>query len=138
VTIALRDYGFYTGPACGKPYGNLSTGNYLNYMQVTGGPADKPKLGLAKGIIQSYINTTDGIRFGAMIFNYNDGGHLLKDVKDMTAQNRADLHAAIGGLAGDTYTPLAETLYETGLYFKGANSQLNKDANGLPFNIPLL
>ncbi len=67
-------------------------------MQVTGGPADKPKLGLAKGIIQSYINTTDGIRFGAMIFNYNEGGHLLKEIKDMTPQNRADLHAAIGGL----------------------------------------
>jgi type IV pilus assembly protein PilY1 len=132
VKIALRDYGFYTGSACGKPYGNLSTGNYLNYMQITGGPADHPKLGLAKGIIQSYVNTTDGVRFGAMIFNYNQGGHILKEIKDMTQQNRADLHAAIGGLQGDTYTPLAETLYEVGLYFKGANSYFNKDANGNP------
>ena len=140
VQTALLSDGFYTGrirfstSECGTTNSvNLSTGNYLNYMQVTGGPADKPKLGLAKGIIQSYINTTDGVRFGAMIFNSDsEGGHILKEVKDMTAQNRANLHAAIGGLAGDTYTPLAETLYETGLYFKGANSHFNKDTNGNP------
>jgi type IV pilus assembly protein PilY1 len=139
VKTALQGYGFYTGKIrfssseCGTTNNvNLNTGNYLNYMQVTGGPADKPKLGLAKGIIQSYINTTDGVRFGAMIFNYNEGGHLLKEVKDMIPQNRADLHAAIGGLHGDTYTPLAETLYETGLYFKGANSHFNIDAGGNP------
>jgi len=139
VKTALQSYGFYTGrirfssSECGTTNNvNLRTGNYLNYMQVTGGPADKPKLGLAKGIIQSYINTTDGVRFGAMIFNYNEGGHLLKEVKDMIPQNRADLHAAIGGLNGDTYTPLGETLYETGLYFKGAQSHFNKDASGNP------
>jgi type IV pilus assembly protein PilY1 len=139
VKTALQGYGFYTGKIrfssseCGTTNSvKLNTGNYLNYMQVTGGPADRPKLGLAKGIIQSYINTTDGVRFGAMIFNYDEGGHLLKEVKDMTDQNRADLHAAIGGLNGDTYTPLAETLYETGLYFKGANSHFNKDVNGNP------
>jgi type IV pilus assembly protein PilY1 len=139
VQTALQNYGFYTGRIkfsssdCGTTNSvNLNTGNYLNYMQMTGGPADHPKLGLAKGIIQSFINTTDGVRFGAMIFNYNEGGHILKEIKDMIPQNRADLHAAIGGLSGDTYTPLAETLYEAGLYFKGANSHFNKDANGNP------
>jgi type IV pilus assembly protein PilY1 len=139
VKTALQSYGFYTGKIrfssseCGTTNNvNLNTGNYLNYMQLTGGPADRPKLGLAKGIIQSYINTTDGVRFGAMIFNNNEGGHILKEIKDMDPQNRADLHAAIGGLNGDTYTPLGETLYEAGLYFKGANSYFNKDASGNP------
>ena len=143
VQTALNNYGFYTGQIrfstsdCGTTNNvNLRTGNYMNYMQVTGGPADKPKLGLAKGIIQSYVNTTEGVRFGAMIFNLNpdgqesEGGHVLKEVKDMTAQNRADLHAAIGGLSANTWTPLAETLYEAGLYFRGATSYFNKDANG--------
>lgn len=139
VQTALQGNGFYTGKIklsssdCGTTNSvNLNTGNYLNYMQITGGPADHPKLGLAKGIIQSFINTTDGVRFGAMIFNYNQGGHILKEIKDMIPQNRADLHAAIGGLNGDTYTPLGETLYEAGLYFKGANSHFNKDVNGNP------
>jgi type IV pilus assembly protein PilY1 len=145
IQTALTNYGFYTGKIifstsqCGTTNSvNLRTGNYLNYMQLTGGPEDKPKLGLAKGIIQSYINTTEGIRFGAMIFNMNpdglesEGGHILKEIKDMTSQNRADLHTAIGGLSAYTWTPLAETLYEAGLYFRGAKSYFNKDQYGQP------
>jgi len=138
VKTALQTYGLYTGQIsfassdCGGNNVNLNTGNYLNYMQITGGPADKPKLGLAKGIIQSYINTTEGVRFGAMIFNDNEGGRILKEVKDMTPLNRADLHSAIGGLSGETWTPLGETLYEAGLYFKGAQSYFNKDSSGNP------
>jgi type IV pilus assembly protein PilY1 len=132
VKTALTNEGFYTGrirfstSECGTSnLVNLRTGNYMNYMQMTGGSEDRPKLGIAKGIIQSYVNTTDGVRFGAMIFNYSEGGRILKEIKDMTPQNRADLHAAIGGLQADTWTPLAETLYEAGLYFKGAPSHFN-------------
>jgi type IV pilus assembly protein PilY1 len=139
VKTALKDYGFYNGKIkfssseCGTSNTvSLATGNYLNYLQLTGGPADKPKLGLAKGIIQSYINTTDGVRFGAMIFNDNEGGRLLREVKDMTPTNRSDLHSAIGGLSATTWTPLAETLYESGCYFRGAKSYFNKDASGNP------
>ncbi len=145
IQTALTSYGFYTGKIifstsqCGTTNSvNLMTGNYMNYMQLTGGPADKPKLGLAKGIIQSYINTTEGVRFGAMVFNLNpdglesEGGHILKEIKDMTPQNRSDLHTAIGGLSAYTWTPLAETLYEAGLYFKGAQSYFNKDQYGKP------
>ncbi len=139
VKTALQHEGFYTGKIkfssseCGSTNNvNLRTGNYLNYLQVTGGPEDKPKLGLAKGIVQSYINTTEGVRFGAMIFNQEEGGRLLREIRDMTPQNRSDLHAAIGGLHGETYTPLAETLYEAGLYFKGDDSYFNKDAAGKP------
>jgi len=138
---ALTSEGFYTGrirfstSECGTAnLVNLRTGNYMNYMQVSGGPADRPKLGIAKGIIQSYVNTTDGVRFGAMIFNDNEGGRILKEIKDMTPQNRADLHAAIGGLSADTYTPIAETLYEAGLYFKGVPSYFN---SGVKYTSPV-
>jgi len=55
----------------------------------------------------------------------SEGGHILKPVLDMTGQSRSDLHAAIGGLTAETWTPLAETLYEAGLYFQGKNSFFN-------------
>jgi len=140
VRIALQNEHFYNGKiifsssACGGSKIYLATGNYVNYLQATGGPGDRPKLGLAKGIIQSYINTTEGVRFGAMIFNYSEGGRLLREIRDMTPQNRADLHSAIGGLQADTWTPLAETLYEAGLYFKGAKSYFN---SGVTYTSPL-
>jgi type IV pilus assembly protein PilY1 len=140
---ALATEGFYTGPivlgtsVCGgRNTVNLRTGNYMNYLQYSGGSETQPKLGLAKGIIQSFVNTTDGIRFGAMIFNSpnanqdSEGGHILREVRDMTGANRADLHTAIGAITADTWTPLAETLYEAGLYYKGEQSYFGKDQNG--------
>ena len=148
VRNVLLTEGFFTGKIkfqtseCGKStQTNLRLGNYMNYVQVSGGSGTQPKLGLAKGIIQSYVNTTDGVRFGAMIFNSpvevngesdSKGGHILREVKDMTAQNRSDLHSAIGGLQADTWTPLAETLYEAGLYYRGGQSYFNKDSQGRP------
>jgi len=148
VRNALLTEGFYTGKIkfqtseCGKStQTNLRLGNYMNYVQTTGGSSTQPKLGLAKGIIQSYVNTTEGVRFGAMIFNpaieFNGesdsrGGHMLREVRDMTAQNRSDLHSAIGGIKADTWTPLAESLYEAGLYYRGGQSYFNKDAQGRP------
>jgi type IV pilus assembly protein PilY1 len=148
VKTTLITEGFYTGKiklqtseCTGSNQVNLRTGNYRNYVEVAGGPDTQPKLGLAKAIIQSYVNTTEGVRFGAMIFNpmvdingvsESEGGHLLREVRDMTATNRSDLHTAIGGLTADTWTPLAETLYEAGLYYKGAPSYFNKDGSGNP------
>jgi type IV pilus assembly protein PilY1 len=132
IRTTLISEGFYTGrirysdSGCGNTRNvNLRTGNYLNYMQATGGPADQPKLDVAKRIVKSFINTTSGVRFGAMIFNNNEGGRILRQVRDMTDANRTDLTSAIGALPAGTWTPLAETLYEAGLYFKGAQSHFN-------------
>jgi type IV pilus assembly protein PilY1 len=131
---ALENEGFYNGKieidsTCGGHTTRfLRTGNYLNFLG-TNPPAQRPKLGVAKGTIQSFVNTTYGIRFGAMIFNPNQGGHLLREVRDMTPQNRSDLHSAIGGISAETETPLAETLFETGLYFAGSTSYFNPGVN---------
>jgi type IV pilus assembly protein PilY1 len=136
---ALENEGFYNGriridTTCGGGQNRfLRTGNYLNFLE-TASTGNHPKLGLAKGTIQSYINTTYGIRFGTMIFNTDEGGHILREARDMTPQNRADLHTAIGGIAADTWTPLAETLYEAGLYFKGAESVFN---DGVTYTSPI-
>jgi type IV pilus assembly protein PilY1 len=46
----------------------------------------------------------------------------------MIPLNRANLHNAIGGIHADTWTPLAETLHEAGLYFRGAPSHFNDGA----------
>jgi len=137
---ALETEGFYNGririvtTQCGgrRTY-YLRTGNYLNYLETVGSDS-RPKLGIAKGTIQSFINSTYGVRFGTMIFNHEEGGHLLREIRDMTPENRSDLHTAIGGLHADTWTPLAETLYEAGLYFQGAASEFN---SGVTYTSPI-
>jgi type IV pilus assembly protein PilY1 len=128
---ALKNYGIFNGrldsySQCGgRTTWYLQTGNYRNYLLYTGPSENRPRLGVAKGTVQSFINTTYGVRFGAMIFNFSEGGQILREIKDMTPQNRASLHNAIGGIHADTWTPLAETLYEAGLYYQGAPSYFN-------------
>jgi type IV pilus assembly protein PilY1 len=131
---ALETEGFYNGKIqidtqCGGNQNEfLRTGNYLNYLSSASNNSQS-RLGVAIGSMQSFINTTPGLRFGAMIFNTDEGGQLLREVRDMTPQNQSDLHTAIGGLSATTWTPLAETLYEAGLYFKGAASHFNPSVN---------
>ncbi len=141
---ALETEGFYSGkidaPTAGcdgsKNY-FLRTGNYLNYLS-TADSGMRPRLGIATGTLQSYINTTYGVRFGVMIFNdqneKDEGGMLLKDVLDMTPENRSALHNAIGGLQAQTWSPLAEALYEAGLYFQGEASYFNP---GVTYTSPI-
>ncbi len=96
----------------------LRTGNYLNWQILSSG-SNQPRLGLAKGIIHSYINSTDGIRFGIMVFNANAQGG------SVTATCSDDKHGAFKALTDIqpsnvvSWTPLAETLYEAMLYFSG-------------------
>jgi len=137
---ALRDYGYFNGrlnPASecgGQKIWYLRTGNYRNYLEYTGPSETRPRLGVAKGTVQSFINTTQGVRFGAMIFNQSEGGHILREIKDMTPLNRASLHNAIGQIHADTWTPLAETLHEAGLYFQGLPSYFN---DGVAYTSPI-
>src|SRR4030043_1458324 len=65
---------------CGgnKKY-NFQTGNFMNYLQLTGGPGGgRPRFGLATGIIHSYINTTNGVRFAVMAFKRDSAGNVVK------------------------------------------------------------
>jgi type IV pilus assembly protein PilY1 len=134
---------------CGgnKKY-DFQTGNFMNYLQLTGGPGgNRPRFGLATGIIHSYINTTQGVRFAVMAFNRDknnntvkwngsseyvygdsrddnldaDGGRLLGFV-DETKTGKTALFNNLAVLKNDSWSPLAETLYEAGVYFQGGKS----------------
>ena len=60
----------------------LQTGNYMNYLVWTT-TSNQPRLGLAKGTLHSYVNSTEGIRFGLMVFNANgQGGSVTAPVSD--------------------------------------------------------
>ena len=137
---ALTNYGLFNGrlrsdSSCGgwrRWY--LRTGNYRNYLEDTGPGEDRPKLEVAKEVVQAFVSTTQGVRFGAMMFHYSEGGRIVWPIRDMTPENRTDLHDAIGQVQAGTWTPLAETLYEAGLYFRGAPSYFN---DGVVYTSPI-
>lgn len=132
----------YTG--CGFKNKDFRTGNYLNYLNVVEGQgANRPRFGLATGIIKSYTNTTGGVRFALMVFNADTTGKTVKydatnKVEYVDAPNgfedaiggrvlgfidelgngKTDLLNTLAGLKNETWSPLAETLAMTETYFR--------------------
>lgn len=102
----------------------LQTGNYMNYLVWTT-TSNQPRLGLANGTIRSYVNTTDGIRWGLMVFNSNgQGGRVTAPIsndKNILFKALSDINAS----SVVDWTPLAESLYEGMLHFKGGSSYYN-------------
>ncbi len=106
----------------------LQTGNYMNYL-VYSESSNQPRLGLAKGTIHSYVNSTEGVRFGLMVFNSNgQGGRVVAPVSD----DKLGIFNALNDIQPSNvvdWTPLAETLYEAMLHFKGGPSYYNSGSN---------
>ena len=139
---ALTTYGHSEGPTnltCSSSSRTLRTGNYRNYV-ASGGDLFQTKLEIAKSVISDFINTINGVRVGVMVFNpavtdrtseggsshsNSHGGHIQSTIKSLTAATRNQLIHDINAIVAETWTPLAETLYEAGLYYKGAASYFN-------------
>jgi type IV pilus assembly protein PilY1 len=121
---ALNNQGHYEG-MCSGTNRILQTGNYRNYLQSIGGSEFLPKVDIAKRVITEFLNTIQGVRVGAMVFNFSEGGRLQSTIKSLTGAEKTQLVTDINNIVAETWTPLAETLYEAGLYFKGAPSYFN-------------
>jgi len=133
---ALTNNGHYEGgtnASCRGTNRTLRTGNYRNYI-ASGGDMSEPKLTIAKRVITDFLNTVNGVKIGAMVFNTEQGGRIHTTVKSLTESNRTQLITDINAIVASTWTPLAETLYETSLYFKGVQSYFN---SGVSYTSPI-
>ena len=134
---------------CAYTKKDFQTGNFRNFLQLNGGPGgSRPRFGLANGIINSYINTTGGVRFSVMTFNNDKTGKTVKypnvsndeyvlspngseeadgarflGFVDENKNGKTALFQNLAGLKNETWSPLAESLYEAGIYLqKGASA----------------
>ncbi len=133
---ALTNTGHYTGGTqlnCGGQSRTLWTGNYRNYI-ASGGDQSERKIDIAKGVMTEFLSAINGVRIGAMIFNYDEGGRIQTTVKSLTDTGRQQLIDDFNAINPETWTPLAETLYEVGLYFKGGPSYFN---SGVTYTSPI-
>jgi len=115
--------------------------NYLNWKFGPKGPNGAPigrktRLQVAKDSLTELIPSTDGMRFGLMVFNRtssslnNDGANVAYAVRRMGSNasdpdvaNRTSLANAILATTAAARTPLTESLYEAYLYFAGRTPQ---------------
>ncbi len=115
--------------ASGGTRKTLRLGNYINYVE-SGIGDDKKRIDVAKDVVMDLIDRTDNVRFGAMRFNFDEGGRLLAGcTTDKTA-----VKSQINAINANGWTPLAETLAEAGLYFAGMTSWFN---SGVTYTSPI-
>jgi type IV pilus assembly protein PilY1 len=135
----------YSNVGCNINKKDFQTGNFRNYLQLSGGPGgSRPRFGLALGIIHSYVNTVNGVRFAVMAFNndssgktvkYNSGskqeyvdppmtgnedaiGGTLLGFVDENKNGKTALFQNLSSLKNETWSPLAETLSIGATYFQ--------------------
>jgi type IV pilus assembly protein PilY1 len=131
---ALNSAGYWSGKINGSTV-NLYTGNYLNYLLgscASGGACTKPKMTIAKEVINGLLDSVQGVRFGVMTFYYDSNNNGLgAQVAGSAGQwatvgaSTNTLHNAVNALSPTGNTPLGDALYDVGQYYKGL-----KTANG--------
>jgi type IV pilus assembly protein PilY1 len=144
----------YSGCSLSKK--DFQTGNFRNFLQLTlGQGANRSRFGLSTAVLRSYINTTTGVRFGMMSFNNDSTGNkviydkanpdkgefVFGDSRDdaldangarllgFVDENKAgktELFNNLSVLKNETWSPLAESLYEAGLFFQKGKSAITE------------
>ena len=98
----------------------LYSANYLNWYTTGGGSTYGQRLQVVKDGFASLINSTSGIN--AALMRYSDdghGGYFVAPMQELTPTNRTTLIDAVNSFTPNGYTPLAETLYEASLFYRG-------------------
>jgi type IV pilus assembly protein PilY1 len=135
IKSALLTVGYATGKVrsnltCGgSTTRRLRLGNFANY-DASGIGEDRTRIEVAKNVLSDLINTTNGVRFGMMVFNNNQGGRVVAPC----GTDKSTLLSQIANATAEGWTPLAETLAEAGLYFAGKPSWFN---SGVSYTSPM-
>jgi type IV pilus assembly protein PilY1 len=97
----------------------LYTGNYLNWLNGPANTTTSTRLQVVVDVVKGLTESLTNINLGLMRFDrYSNGGMVDVPVSDITTsgaliRGKLDLYNALGG------TPLTETMYEAGLYYRG-------------------
>jgi len=102
----------------------LYSGNYLNYKANPGASVSSTRIKVARKVVKNVIDTTYGVRLGLMVFNQNGdsgphGGRVIANIDNLTDARRTSLKTLVDSINAETWTPLAETLYEAYRYLGG-------------------
>ncbi|MBI3562264.1 MAG: pilus assembly protein PilY [Gammaproteobacteria bacterium] len=98
----------------------LYSANYLNWYYSSSGVVTKTRLQMVKDTFNSLLDGTSGINVGLMRYDQNGyGGYFIQPMQELNSTSRPILEATVNGLSANGNTPLAETLYESSLYWRG-------------------
>ena len=134
---ALNTAGYWSGQINGSTV-TLYTGNYINYLFgscSSGGACSKPKMAIAKEVINSILTSVHGVRFGIMTFYYgSDGVTRGATVVSPIGTSVSTMTTAVNNLSPTGDTPLGDALYDVGQYYKGLKTAAGTQG---PFSSPI-
>lgn len=100
----------------------LYSANYMNwYTTTSGGTTYETRMKAVQDGFSALMNSTSGINAALMRYSTtsNDGGYFVAPMLSLTSTNRTTLINAVNGFSPNGQTPLAETLYEASLFYRG-------------------
>jgi len=109
-----------------------ATPNVLFIMDTSGSMSsvDNPsedgrtRLRIVQDVFRELMNSNAGFNVGLMRFDpRGSGGYFVSPMQLLDANNRDAIIAASEGLTASGNTPLAESLYEAALYFRGDSAE---------------
>jgi type IV pilus assembly protein PilY1 len=102
----------------------LYSANYLNWRESAVTTVTKTRLQIVKEVFSSLMDSISNVNIAVMRYDnksasYNKGGYFVMPMQQLTDANRADYKTAVNNFTANGYTPLAETMHEAYLYYRG-------------------
>jgi len=117
--------GPYSSSSSGQfGWGNINTyyyvsANYHDYLQTTT-TTTRRKIDIMKDEAKDLVDNFEGLNLGLMRFNSEHGGYAIHHFSDMSdAGEKTIMKNRIDALPASGWTPLTETLWEAGRYYRG-------------------
>ncbi len=112
----------------------LYSANYLNWRNSPGTTTTKTRLEIVQEVFSDLMDSISNINISVMRFDnksqsYNKGGYFIMPMQELTDANRDDYRNAVNALTPNGYTPLAESMYESYLFYKGAAVKFGDDTD---------
>ena len=98
----------------------VKSGNYLNW-EINASTTTATRIQIVKDTLISLVNSINNVNIGLMRFDSNANGGMMIYAMEPIATAKTNFIAAVNSLPADSNTPLAETMYEAALYFRGGN-----------------
>ncbi|WP_163938296.1 pilus assembly protein [Paraferrimonas sp. SM1919] len=111
----------------------LYTDNYLRWYYGDLEQVHKTRLDIAKEVMTNYVIPSPGVDMGMALFNFNgpegerNGGRIIQHIDPFNANAKQQLISKLQDVNAETWTPLAESLYEAYRYFAGATVLFGDD-----------
>lgn len=118
----------------------LYTSNYMNFWHNPALVTTRTRLAIAQGAVTDVVDSNPSFWLGLMAFNVNDGtdsnqnnehgGRVVHKILDLNTPGlRTQYKAHINNLGADTWTPLAETMWEAYRYWAGLSVDYGDNNN---------